>query len=193
MINQARIRNFVNLVSLNVFLSMPSMSWDHENKVDFLLLLQRFWIQTYWCDCPQWLPLFRSFRILVECNPNRHGQRVMLARPNRLLSDVLSTLDQCCVSSQPVLSRRHTQTRMVLFSRLPETFRVWNISEPCSSMVHQNHFQFSPTSQGFSNISQIAKAFHRISPPLMIQARYCNNTPHVPSFHSAYRSFSNTY
>ena len=39
----------------------------------------------------------------------------MLARPNRLLSQVLSILDRCSVSAQPVLYRPHGQTRIVLF------------------------------------------------------------------------------
>ena len=37
------------------------------NKVVFLLLLRRSWIQTYFCNCPQYLC---SFRTPVECNPN---------------------------------------------------------------------------------------------------------------------------
>ena len=56
------------------------------NKVAFLLLLRRSKIQTYFCICPQYLC---SFRILVECNPNKRGQGRMLVRPIRLLSQVL--------------------------------------------------------------------------------------------------------
>ena len=41
------------------------------NKVTFLSLQQRSWIQTYSCKCRQHLYLFC---ILVECNPNKHGQ-----------------------------------------------------------------------------------------------------------------------
>ena len=50
--------------------------------------------------------------------PKKHGRGMMLARPNRLLSSVLSTLGQCFIPPQPVLSRPHTQTRMVLFLSL---------------------------------------------------------------------------
>ena len=42
----------------------------------------------------------------------------MFARPDRFLSYVLSTLGQFFVSSQPVLCRAHTQTRIVLFHDL---------------------------------------------------------------------------
>ena len=45
------------------------------NKVTFLLLLQRIF-----CNCPQHLC---SFRILVEYNPNKHGQRMMSVRPKK--------------------------------------------------------------------------------------------------------------
>ena len=64
------------------------------------------------CNCRQYLC---SFRTLVECNPNRRGQGMMLFLPNRHDSSVLSTLGQCCISSQPVLCRPHTQTRITPF------------------------------------------------------------------------------
>ena len=63
------------------------------------------------------LPQFLcSFRILVECNPNKRGQGKMLVLPSQLLCFVLSTLRQCFPSSQPILCRPHTQTRRVVFS-----------------------------------------------------------------------------
>ena len=49
-----------------------------QNKVVFQYLLQRFWIQTYFCICPQYLCLFD---ILFECNPNKRGQGMMSGRP----------------------------------------------------------------------------------------------------------------
>ena len=42
-----------------------------QKMVAFQLLQQRFWIQTYFYNCPQYLCLFD---ILVECNPHQHGQ-----------------------------------------------------------------------------------------------------------------------
>ena len=57
-----------------------------------------------------------SFRTLVECHSQKKsGQRMMSFHPNQRPSQVLSTLGQCFVSSQPVLCRPHTQTRIVLF------------------------------------------------------------------------------
>ena len=83
------------------------------NKVIFLYLQLTSWIQTYPCNCPQYLCLFW---ILVECNPEKHGQIMMLVLPNQRFTSVFSTLGQDCVSFQPALSRPHTQTRIVLFS-----------------------------------------------------------------------------
>ena len=74
---------------------VPQISWhdlpchrttkrysDFPSMVIFRLLLLKFWIQTWFCNCPQYLCLFH---ILVECNPNKHGQGKMLVLPNQLL------------------------------------------------------------------------------------------------------------
>ena len=67
------------------------------NKVAFLQILQRFWIQTYFYNCPQYLCLLD---ILVEYNPDRHGEGMMSGLPNQRLSGVFSTLGRCSVSFQ---------------------------------------------------------------------------------------------
>ena len=48
----------------------------------FLLLQRKFWIQTWFCNCPQYLCLFR---IVVECSPSINDPGKMLVLPNRLL------------------------------------------------------------------------------------------------------------
>ena len=53
------------------------------NKAAFQKPQQRSWIQTYSCDCLQYLWLFD---ILFECNPNKHGQGMMSVLPNQRLS-----------------------------------------------------------------------------------------------------------
>ena len=58
---------------------------DFLNKAIFLHLKLTSWIQTNLCNCPQHLCLFY---ILFECNPNKHGQGMMLALPNQLFSCV---------------------------------------------------------------------------------------------------------
>ena len=42
------------------------------------------------------------FDIFVEYNPNKHRQGMMFVGPNRFVSSILSTLEQCFVSFQPV-------------------------------------------------------------------------------------------
>ena len=54
--------------------------------------------------------------ILFECNPNKHGQGMMLVLPNQRLSKVFSMWDWYFVSFQLVLNCPHTRTRTVLVS-----------------------------------------------------------------------------
>ena len=135
------------------FFAWPFISKDHEemfapiflNKVAFLEFLQRFWIQTYFCNCPQYLCLSD---ILAEYNPNNHGQGMMLARPNRLLSWTLSTLARCFVSSQPVLYRPHIQTRIAPSSLLTNKhFQFGTFSQPCSKRTFSNSSHNCPATR----------------------------------------------
>ena len=54
---------------------------DFEGMVISLLSPLKFAIQTWFCNCPQYLCLFR---IVVECSPSFHDPRKMLVLPNRL-------------------------------------------------------------------------------------------------------------
>ena len=53
-----------------------------EEMVISLIPPQKFTIQTWFCNCPQYLCLFR---IVFECIPSIHDQGKMLVLPNRLL------------------------------------------------------------------------------------------------------------
>ena len=53
-----------------------------EGMVISLIHPQKFAIQTWFCNCPQYLCLFR---IVVECIPSIHDQGKMLVLPNQLL------------------------------------------------------------------------------------------------------------
>ena len=78
------------------------MSKDHADIVfgirflvafvsgNFPLLQQRSWIQTYFCNYPQYPCLFG---ILFEYTPSIHDLGKMLVSPNQRLSFVLSRLD----------------------------------------------------------------------------------------------------
>ena len=67
-----------------------------------------FAIQTWFCNCPQYLYLFH---IICECIPSIHDPGKMLVLPNQLLCWVVSTSDQCFVPFQPFLCHPQTQIR----------------------------------------------------------------------------------
>ena len=98
---------------------------------------RKFAIQTWLCNCPQYLCLFG---IVIECSPGIHDQGKMLVLPNRLLCWVLSTSDQCFVSFQPILCHPHTQIRITLFHGV---------------RISISNLEFSPShvSKGFSQIA----------------------------------------
>ena len=53
---------------------------DFPSMVIFQLLMRKFWIQTWFCGCQQYLCLFH-----VVFESGVHDQGKMLVRPNRLL------------------------------------------------------------------------------------------------------------
>ena len=71
----------------------------------FLFSPRKFPIQTWLCNCQQYLCLFL---IDFECSPNIHDQGKMLVLPNRLLYWVLSTSDHHFVSFQPIWCHTYT-------------------------------------------------------------------------------------
>ena len=77
-----------------------------------LISPQKFAIRTWFCNCPQYLCLFRIF---FECIPSMHDPGKMLVLPNRLLCWEFSTSDQCCASLKPILCHPHTKLRIILF------------------------------------------------------------------------------
>ena len=59
---------------------------DFEGMVISLILPQKFAIRTWFCNCPQYLCLFRIF---FECSPSFHDLRKMLVLPKS--TSLLST------------------------------------------------------------------------------------------------------
>ena len=57
---------------------------DFPNKVIFQFLPRKFVIQTWFCNCLQYLCLL--FHILVEYNPNKHDHRMMLVGSSKSTS-----------------------------------------------------------------------------------------------------------
>ena len=98
-------------------------------------------IQTWFCNCPQYLCFFR---IVVESTPSIHDPRKMLVLPNRLLYWVLSTSDQDFVSFQPILCHPHTQIRIILFSRWTKRHSQFGIfSHPCFNRIFSIAFHIT--------------------------------------------------
>ena len=81
---------------------------DFPSMVIFQLLLQKFWIQTWFCNCVY--NIFAYFTLSLSAL-----QVYMLVLPNQLLCLVLSTSDQYFVPFQPIWCHPHTPIRTVLF------------------------------------------------------------------------------
>ena len=63
---------------------------DFEGMVIVHLFLQKFWIETWFGNCQQYLCLFR---IVFECSQDIHDLGKMLVLPDQFLCLVLSTSD----------------------------------------------------------------------------------------------------
>ena len=101
-----------------------------------LLSPRKFEIQTWFCNCQQYLCLLD---IVVECSPSIHDARKMLVLPNRLLCWVVSTSDQDFVSFQPILCHPHTQIRIILFHGVRRDIHNLEIfSQPCFNKIFSN-------------------------------------------------------
>ena len=107
-----------------------------------LLSPQKFAIQTWLCNCPQY---FCLFHIVFECSPSIHDPGKMLVLPNRLLDSVLSTSDQDFVAFQPISCPPHTQIRIILFH---------NVQRDIPNL------EFSP--------SHVLKGFSQIAFPIIV-------------------------
>ena len=96
-----QVRNIFPHISLRDLPCHRTMKkYDNSRSMEVFQFRQRkFVIQTWLCNCPQYLCLFH---IVVECSPSIHDQGKMLVLPNRLLCWVISTSDQCFVSFQPI-------------------------------------------------------------------------------------------
>ena len=106
------------------------------------MLRRKFWIQTWFSSCTQYLCLFH---IVFECIPDIHDQGKILVLPNQLLYWVLSTSEQCFVSFQPIWCHRHTQLRMTLFDVVRISIPNWKPS-PNRILIERSRIAFSHNS-----------------------------------------------
>ena len=115
-------------ISFHTFLRMtfhiirPRVIRRFSEYGSFSVLLRKFPIQTWFCNCPQYLCLFH---IVFECSPSIHDQGKMLVLPNRLVCWVISTSDLCFVSFQPIWCHPHTQIRRTLFDGVRTCIPNW--------------------------------------------------------------------
>ena len=100
-------------------------------------LQQTSWIRTYLCSSPQYLCWLGT---LFECNPNTHGEEMMLVLPSQRLPWEFSKSVLCFLFCLPVWHRPHTLIRIVLFHDVHRD-------------IHNLEFSPSHVSIGFSQIA----------------------------------------
>ena len=96
----------------------------------FQLLLLNFWIQTWFCNCQQYLCLFH---IVFEYTPNKHDPGKMFVLPDQLLCLILSISDKYFVTVQPIWCHPHTQMRTTLIHGVRISIPNWKPSPNRSS------------------------------------------------------------
>ena len=124
-----------------------------EGMVISLIHPQKFAIQTWFCNCPQYLCLFRFF---FECIPSIHDPGKMLVLPNQLLCLVLFTSNLCLDSFQQILCHPHTQIRITLLRGVRTSTPNWKLSPnrasigssqiafPITFLPKDDHTDFAP-------------------------------------------------
>ena len=107
-----------------------------QNKVVFQYLLQRFWIQTYFCNCPQYVCLFD---ILFECNPNKRGQGMMSGRPES--TSFISTVhieSMFCFEPASFMSSTYTDKNSPIPRCTNKHSQIGTFSYPCCKRTFSN-------------------------------------------------------
>ena len=137
------------------FFAWPSISKDHVEMFEssftkpsnFSVALAEILDPNIFRNCRQYLCLFR---ILVECNPSIHDPRKILVLPNRVVSSVLSTLDRCSVSFQPIFMSYTYTDKNNPFSRFTnEPSQFGTFSQPCSNGTFSNNLSHDSPARGW--------------------------------------------
>ena len=114
---------------------------DFPSMVIFQLLLRKFWIQTWFCICQQYLC---SFHIVFGLIPGKRDQGMMLVLPNFHIG-----LMFCFLSSQ-FLCHPHTQIRTILFSRCTNKHSQWKtFSQPYFNRIFSNCLSHNSPAKGW--------------------------------------------
>ena len=116
---------------------VPHISWHdlpyhrtmkkYENSqsvVNFHLLLRKFWIQTWFCFCQQYLCLFH---IVFEYIPGTHEERCWFSQINFFIEYSPPRINDLFLSSQ-FLCHPHTQIRIILCHGVQISIQNWKPS-----------------------------------------------------------------
>ena len=129
-------------ISFHTFLGMtfhviwPRRDTHFPSMVIFLLLLRKFWIQTWFCNCQQYLGLFTLSLSALQVYMIQ--DRCWFSQINFFVQYFPQRINILFLSSQ-FRCHPHTLIRLILFSRctnkhsLLETF-----SQPCCNRIFQN-------------------------------------------------------
>ena len=110
----------------------PWRKYENSRSMEvFQVTPRKCAIQTWFCNCPQYLCLFH---IVFECSPSIHDQGKMLVLPNRLLYLMSSTYTD---KNNPFsrCTNKHSQL---------ETF-----SQPCCNAIFSNCLSHNSTAKGW--------------------------------------------
>ena len=119
---------------------------DFPSMVNFPLLLRKFWIQTCFCNCLQYLCLFH---IVFEYTPGTHDQRNDVGSPKS--SSLLSTFhigSMFCffpanLMSSTYIDKNNTFSRCTNKHSQLETF-----SQACFNRIFSNSFSHESPAKG---------------------------------------------
>ena len=119
--------SFDTLLCMNQLYHNTMKKYEYfEGMEVFPLHPRKFATRTWFCNCSQYLCLFR---IVVECIPNLHDPKKMLVLPNRLLCCHIGSI--FCNLCHP-----HTQIRITLFHDEQKRHSQFGIfSQPCFNRI----------------------------------------------------------
>ena len=119
---------------------------DFEGMVISLLPPRKFAIQTWFCNCPQYLCIFR---IVVECSPSIHDPGKMLVLPNPTsLSSTFHIGSRLCFFPANIMSSTYTDNNNP-FSRCTKRHSQFGIfSQPCFNRIFSSCLSHNSPAKG---------------------------------------------
>ena len=119
---------------------------DFPRNGNCSLLQRKFWIQTWFCNCQQYLCLFH---IVFECIPGIHHQGMMLVLPNQLLC--LSTFhigSILCFFPANLMSSTYTDKNNTFSRCTNKHSQLETFSQPCFNRIFSNCLSHNSPAKG---------------------------------------------